>query len=180
MTPGEAGMSASMHLLILAFRSICLVLFSSGSTSAIPSASRQNTGCAEHHVQQPSNAYSALEMCFQEGDFGWKLVDNKCCCVGQSLSQLIEMEKELKKELESGGAQDPEFNAAVLKRLAPHKARAELRDIHSMLLSRQRTQGAGKAPGLQRSGWRDEVRLILPFPIPPNGGLLVPVRFIPA
>ena len=90
------------------------------------------------------------------------------------------MEKELKKELESGGAQDPEFNAAVLKRLAPHKARAELRDIHSMLLSRQRTQGTGKAPGLQRSGWRDEVRLILPFSLPPDREPLVPVRFISA
>lgn len=89
-------------------------------------------------------------------------------CAGQSLSELVDYERDLKSELESGRAQDPEFKSAVLKRIAPHKARAELQEIHSMLRSRQLANGKSGAKQSERSGWRGEVKNsppLLPRPL---------------
>lgn len=80
-----------------------------------------------------------------------------CWCAGLSLSELVNLEIEYKDQLETGRAQDPEFSSAVLKRIAPHKRRAELREIHSMLVSRQLVNGKKGAKQGTRTGWRDEV-----------------------
>ena len=63
------------------------------------------------------------------------------------MSQLTDLEKEYNDQLQTGRAQDPEFASAVLKRIAPHKARAELREIHSMLRSRHPRSHATQATG---------------------------------
>ena len=73
------------------------------------------------------------------------------------MSDLIDLEASIQSSLEDGSNKDPEFSAAVLKRIGPHKARAELRDIHNMMLARQRVKGITTDGAVQRSGWRDEV-----------------------
>lgn len=53
---------------------------------------------------------------------------------GKSHAELVELEEGIQAQLDSGDAADPEFLAAVAKRLKLAKAKARLREIHETLL----------------------------------------------
>jgi hypothetical protein len=57
-------------------------------------------------------------------------------CTGKSHRELLEMEAGIQEQLEAGDAADPEFLAAVLRRLQLAKAKARLREIQNRLLER--------------------------------------------
>ena len=62
-------------------------------------------------------------------------------------------------QLQSGEAADPEFSAAILKRLRIHKAKAKLREIHSDLLQQHldRTHHVPEDVDVaQEMGWDDD------------------------
>ena len=63
-------------------------------------------------------------------------------CVGKTHAQLQQTQDSLEEQLQSGEAADPEFSAAILKRLRIHKAKAKLREIHRDLMQQNldRTQ----------------------------------------
>lgn len=65
----------------------------------------------------------------------------------------------MKSQLESGTAPDPEFYSAIIRRLPVHKAKAQLRDIHSSLKARSLASGEAKLDIPAAMGWREEVRL---------------------
>lgn len=50
---------------------------------------------------------------------------------GKRHAELLELEAGIQEQLDSGTAADPEYWQAVLKRLALHKAKARLREIHA-------------------------------------------------
>lgn len=54
-----------------------------------------------------------------------------CRTAGKTHRELLELEGGIQAQLDSGTAADPEYWQAVLKRLALHKAKARLREIHA-------------------------------------------------
>ena len=87
-------------------------------------------------------------------------------CAGKSHKELLELEEGIQRELEQGTAADPEFMAAVLKRLTPHKAKARLKEIHQGLLAKHAQRViATQDPSMdirKAMGWNiDEVRSTL-------------------
>ena len=79
---------------------------------------------------------------------------------GKSHAELAEMEEGIQAQLEGGDAADPEFLAAVLKRLTLAKAKARLREIHESLL-RKHLDRIVAAPDngediAAAMGWADE------------------------
>lgn len=64
----------------------------------------------------------------------------------------------IEEQLQSGEAADPEFSAAILKRLRIHKAKAKLREIHRDLMQQNldRTQLIPDSVDVaQEMGWSD-------------------------
>ncbi|EIE19628.1 hypothetical protein COCSUDRAFT_67727 [Coccomyxa subellipsoidea C-169] len=89
-------------------------------------------------------------------------VDNdiQMLLAGKSHMELSEMEEGIQAQLDGGDAADPEFLAAVLKRLALAKAKARLREIHEALL-RKHLDRIVAAPDHAEDvaaamGWADE------------------------
>ena len=79
---------------------------------------------------------------------------------GKSHRELEEMEEGIQAQLDGGDAADPEFLAAVLKRLTLAKAKARLREIHEDLL-RKHLDRIVAAPDTAEDvaaamGWADE------------------------
>ena len=81
---------------------------------------------------------------------------------GQTYSELESMEEEIKSSLETGDLPDPEFHAAVLRRMVLHKARARLRELHGTLKARSLAFGDRRAEVPKAMGWREEVRCPVP------------------
>lgn len=82
-----------------------------------------------------------------------------CVCVGKTHAQLQHTQASIEEQLQSGEAADPEFSAAILKRLRIHKAKAKLREIHSDLLQQHldRTQHVAEDLNVaQEMGWEEE------------------------
>lgn len=78
---------------------------------------------------------------------------------GKTHAQLQQTQTSIEDQLQSGEAADPEFSAAILKRLRIHKAKAKLREIHSDLLQQHldRTQHVAEDVDVaQEMGWDDE------------------------
>ena len=73
------------------------------------------------------------------------------------------MEEGISQQLEAGDAADPEFLAAVLRRLQLAKARARLREVHAALLeahlARLRAAPDTSVDVAAAMGWDREVRL---------------------
>lgn len=79
--------------------------------------------------------------------------------VGKTHAQLQQTQTSIEDQLQSGEAADPEFSAAILKRLRIHKAKAKLREIHSDLLQQHldRTQHVPEDVDVaQEMGWDEE------------------------
>ncbi len=61
---------------------------------------------------------------------------SRCACctrraAGKRYDELVSLEEGIQDTLDSGTAADPEYWAAVLKRVSVHKAKARLREIHA-------------------------------------------------
>ena len=61
---------------------------------------------------------------------------------GKTHAELVELEGGIQEQLDSGAAADPEYWSAVLARLAVHKARAQLREMHAEFLHRHNARCA--------------------------------------
>ncbi|BDA46670.1 probable cactin [Coccomyxa sp. Obi] len=86
--------------------------------------------------------------------------DIQMLLAGKSHRELVEMEEGIQAQLDGGDAADPEFLAAVLKRLTLAKAKARLREIHEDLL-RKHLDRIVTAPDRAEDiaaamGWADE------------------------
>lgn len=86
----------------------------------------------------------------------------------------MELEAGIQEQLDSGTAADPEYWQAVLKRLALHKAKARLREIHTgkrgLLGARPgRTEGGSRPQTQQSCNYR-------PHPEQEPPALLQPMR----
>lgn len=84
---------------------------------------------------------------------------------GKTHAQLQHTQAGIEEQLQSGEAADPEFSAAILKRLRIHKAKAKLREIHSDLLQQHldRTQHVpGDVDVAQEMGWEEEKDQVCP------------------
>lgn len=82
-----------------------------------------------------------------------------CFHTGKTHAQLQQTQTSIEEQLQSGEAADPEFSAAILKRLRIHKAKAKLREIHTDLLQQHldRTQHVPEGVDVaQEMGWGDE------------------------
>ncbi len=82
-----------------------------------------------------------------------------CVCIGKTHAELQHTQTSIEEQLQSGEAADPEFSAAILKRLRIHKAKAKLREIHSDLLQQHldRTQHVPEDLDVaQEMGWEEE------------------------
>ncbi|DBA94110.1 hypothetical protein WJX77_004695 [Trebouxia sp. C0004] len=68
--------------------------------------------------------------------------DVQMMLAGKTYAQLQQTQDSIEEQLQSGEAADPEFSAAILKRLRIHKAKAKLREIHRDLMQQNldRTQ----------------------------------------
>ena len=53
------------------------------------------------------------------------------CGAGKRYKELVDLEEGIQDTLDSGTAADPEYWAAVQKRVTVHKAKARLREIHA-------------------------------------------------
>ena len=85
--------------------------------------------------------------------------DRRHASAGKTHAQLQQTQNSLEAQLQSGEAADPEFSAAILKRLRLHKAKAKLREIHSDLLQRHmdRTHHIKESVDVaQEMGWDDQ------------------------
>ena len=78
---------------------------------------------------------------------------------GKTHAELAALEAGITAQLDSGDAGDPEYWAAVLRRLALHKAKARLRELHAGLLERhlQRVVLTGDGVDVAEAmGWEAE------------------------
>lgn len=78
---------------------------------------------------------------------------------GKTHAELLALEAGITERLDAGEAGDPEYWAAVLRRLTLHKAKARLRELHARLLERhlQRVVLAGDGVDVaQAMGWEAE------------------------
>ncbi|KAL3159310.1 hypothetical protein ABBQ32_011264 [Trebouxia sp. C0010 RCD-2024] len=85
--------------------------------------------------------------------------DVQMMLAGKTHAQLQHTQASIEQQLQSGEAADPEFSAAILKRLRIHKAKAKLREIHSDLLQQHldRTQHVIEDVDVaQEMGWEQE------------------------
>ncbi len=84
---------------------------------------------------------------------------------GKTYAQLQQTQDSIEEQLQSGEAADPEFSAAILKRLRIHKAKAKLREIHRDLMQQNldRTQlvpdDGADVP--REMGWDDEKQVCM-------------------
>lgn len=109
---------------------------------------------------------------------------------GKTHAQLQQTQNSIEEQLQSGEAADPEFSAAILKRLRIHKAKAKLREIHSDLLQRHldRTQLVGDSVDVaDEMGWGDEevqmpvIAAVIDWTRDPSGMLLLmPMVVLPS
>lgn len=76
---------------------------------------------------------------------------------GQTHSELMDMEEQIRGSLESGDLPDPEFHSAVLRRMVLHKARARLRELHASLRARSLVHEDRRADVPKAMGWGEEV-----------------------
>ena len=84
---------------------------------------------------------------------------NTCAAAGKTHAELLALEAGITERLDAGEAGDPEYWAAVLRRLTLHKARARLRELHARLLERhlQRVVLAGDGVDVAEAmGWEAE------------------------
>ena len=107
---------------------------------------------------------------------------NKRLSAGKTYAQLQQTQDSIEEQLQSGEAADPEFSAAILKRLRIHKAKAKLREIHRDLMQQNldRTQlipdGVDVA---QEMGWSDHEQVCTgPIHAPVHVCVLVSLRII--
>ena len=78
---------------------------------------------------------------------------------GKTHAELLALEAGITERLDAGEAGDPEYWAAVLRRLTLHKAKARLRELHARLLERhlQRVVLAGDGVDVAEAmGWEAE------------------------
>ncbi len=86
-------------------------------------------------------------------------------CAGKTYAQLQQTQDSIEEQLQSGEAADPEFSAAILKRLWIHKAKARLREIHRDLMQQNldRTQlvpdDGADVP--REMGWDDDKQVCI-------------------
>lgn len=67
------------------------------------------------------------------------------------------MEADLKYQLETRTAPDPEFYSAILRRLVLHKAKARLREMHATLRAQSLAAAEAGLDVPASLGWRQEV-----------------------
>ncbi|KAI7846452.1 hypothetical protein COHA_000063 [Chlorella ohadii] len=75
---------------------------------------------------------------------------------GKPYRELCELESGIQEQLDSGTAADPEYWQAVLKRLALHKAKARLREIHGDILQQHLARMMARPNVAEQMGWGDE------------------------
>ena len=73
---------------------------------------------------------------------------------------MLRIEEDIKADLEAETAPDPEFFSAILRRMILHKAKARLRELHSILVSRGKSRQINETNVPKAMGWREEVTLL--------------------
>jgi len=89
---------------------------------------------------------------------------------GKTHAELAALEAGIMDQLDAGAAADPEYWAAVLRRLGLHKAKARLRELHARLLERHlgRVVLAGDGVDVGAAmGWDAEHEARAPAAMPP-------------
>ena len=81
------------------------------------------------------------------------------------------IEEDIKADLEAETAPDPEFYSAILRRMVLHKAKARLRELHSILRGRSKSSQINEASVAKAMGWREEVTAC-PFPLKGHASVL--------
>ncbi|PRW50888.1 cactin isoform A [Chlorella sorokiniana] len=75
---------------------------------------------------------------------------------GKPYRELLELESGIQEQLDSGTAADPEYWQAVLKRLALHKAKARLREIHGDILQQHLARMMARPNVAEAMGWGED------------------------
>ncbi len=79
---------------------------------------------------------------------------------GKSYDEMLRIEEDIKADLEAGTAPDPEFYSAILRRMILHKAKARLRELHTILKARSKSREINEVNLPKAMGWREEVTFI--------------------
>lgn len=110
---------------------------------------------------------------FEAGFHAQVDADVQALFAGKSFRELAALESEIQGTLEEGSVPDPEYWEAVLRRLAVHKSRALLTDVHSENLSqymaaraaaREREEAERRAAGhevAEARGFEDEEEVVV-------------------